>query len=188
MKTTDKDRRRFFRITDAIGVSYRQLASGEEGDSGEAHGTDLIRHYDQAISVGLAQVQQQDSAAGQVLELLNHKLNAILNLLEVDSLTTQRASMVNVEEASISACGIAFPVKQAIAADTHLAMSLYLKPGNHELQITGRVVDCAAIADNVFYLRVEFSEMNNEHREKLIQHIVQRQGSLLRSLREQLDG
>ncbi|RUT72583.1 hypothetical protein, partial [Ancylomarina longa] len=52
----------------------------------------------------------------------------------------------------------------------------------------GKVISCDKLQDqNVYYLRVEFTEMSEPDKERLIQHIVQRQGVLLRKLKDEME-
>lgn len=105
-------------------------------------------------------------------------------MLELDSLITQRACH-RVEEASISASGIAFPIAEKLNENTVLALDLLLRPSAKNITAIGRVISCESLSDDpLYYLRVEFTEMTTPDKETLIQHIVQRQGALLRSLRD----
>jgi hypothetical protein len=185
-----EDRRRFFRITDAIGVAYsanQPSKQSADNNAGIVSGYKLIQQQSALILTALEELAGVQPAAAKAIAAVNKKLDTLITLVELDNLTGQPA-VKTIEEASISACGIAFPVNEILASDTIIFLTLYLDPSGDEVDAVGRVVDCKPLSRvGDYYLRVEFTEVENNGREKLIQHIVQRQGSLLRSLKDQAD-
>ncbi len=194
MSEHSDNRRRFFRIVDALGVSYRVMTGKESTESDDNQDASqfvdtfsVMSGYNKLIQESLEKISVKDEHTATAIEQLNKKVDAILMMLELDSLITQRACH-RVEEASISASGIAFPVEENLEVNTLLALDLLLRPSSNHVNIIGRVVSCESLSeDGLFYLRVEFNEMSDQDRETLIQHIVQRQGVLLRSLRDELE-
>ena len=191
MLKKEEDRRRFFRITDAIGVAYEVIDDNdtEETESPEQANVDikdLLACHNNAINDLLSDLSGTHPAVAKTIDAVNKKLDAILQFLELDALSSNQ-HIQRIEEASISACGIAFPIEQPLALGTRLNLTLDLKPSDEKIYAVGEVVGCQS-TDDSHYLRVEFTEMQDAYRESLIQHIVQRQGALLKSLREQLDG
>ena len=191
-----KNRRRFFRIVDALGVAYRVISDKEAKLKVKAGQDDkydfidafsLMTNYNQQIKGSLDSLKVRDVDAAEAIDTLNRKVDAILMMLELDSLITQKASH-RIEQASISASGLAFPVEQRLEPHTRLSLDLLLKPSSQHVEAIGRVVACDPLREQgQFYLRVEFLEMSDQHRERLIQHIVQRQGALLRALKSEID-
>lgn len=179
---SNEERRRFFRIIDAVSITYRQL---DEPSSSSDQGPprDLISKYNDGIKKMLGDMYKAEPDTAKVLDLLNKKLDLFFSLVEVSD-QGHGEEVLDIEEASLSACGIAFAVNESFKPDTRLLLKLFLKPSNDEVEAEGRVISCQPIGnaqDN--YLRVEFSEMHYQGREKLIQHIVQRQGAMLKNLR-----
>ena len=193
---TDADRRRFFRITDALGVSYRVIDSDEGQDADPAseplfesvNTYEVMNNHNKIISDALGRIQTRDVDVALAIEQMNKKLDSLLMMFELDNLKVQRMAH-RVEEASISACGVGFAIDELIAPGTILALDLLLKPSAQHVRATGNVVGCAPIAEEEgkYYLRVEFMEIHRADRERLIQHIVQRQGELLRALKSSID-
>lgn len=185
----EDDRRRFFRITDAIGVSYERIDAEKSTDSvDDTHKIDiknLLGHHDAAINDILLDLREESPLAAQAVDIVNKKLDALLRFFELDSLSASE-SFQRVDEASISACGIAFPATEAMDVGVQLNLVLYLQPSNEKVHSIGKVVGCQSNNES-HYLRVEFVDMSDADRECLIQHIVQRQGALLKTLREQMD-
>lgn len=196
MNNNESNRRRFFRIVDALGVSYKVMTEAEV--SGSEQGSDeaskqfvdtfsVMQNYNNVLNETLEKIQPRDPDTVIAIEQLNKKFDALLMMLELDSLITQRACH-KVAEASISASGIAFPVDEQLEPDMFLALELLLRPSSKHVSAVGRVIACDKLSDDdVFYLRVEFIEMTDKDKEVLIQHIVQRQGALLRALKEDID-
>jgi c-di-GMP-binding flagellar brake protein YcgR len=195
MSKNKEDRRRFFRITDAIGVAYEVVNSSKpssENSTADEKQKDkvdvqgLLEHHNQAINDILLELRDENPLATRAIEAVNKKLDTLLRFFELDSLSSGQ-HFQRVDEASISACGIAFPIEESLSEGTELNLTMHLKPSEEKVDALGKVVGCQELNDEEYYLRVEFIEMNDAHRESLIQHIVQRQGALLRSLREQLE-
>jgi hypothetical protein len=191
MKESGDNRRRFFRIIDALGVSYRVMSGKEstansDEDEGAVQFVDtlsVMNDYNTLIQSSLEKIKTKDEHAAIAIEQLNKKVDTILMMLELDSLITQRACH-RVEEASISASGIAFPIEESLQSNTYLALDLLLRPSSKHVNAVGKVIACDRLsAESLYYLRVEFTEMMDKDREILIQHIVQRQGTLLRALK-----
>ncbi|MFT7490436.1 MAG: hypothetical protein ACI80S_000017 [Pseudohongiellaceae bacterium] len=190
--TDEKNRRRFFRITDAIHVAYEII---DEAATLETFAADhnetmidavaFINQHNESISQTLSELGESSPLAAKAITALNDKINTLLTLLELDNIIIHK-KLQRVESASVSACGIAFPIADTIAAGTRLKLMMRLEPSNIKLNTIGCVIDCNVLGEES-YLRVEFVEMNDVDREHLIQHIMQRQGALLKSLREQVD-
>ncbi len=194
MENNEPNRRRFFRIVDALGVSYKVMSEAEmavSNDEGSAPSPfvdtcSIMKGYNEQLTQALEAVATKDPDTACAIEQINKKFDALLMMLELDSLISSKTCH-KVEEASISASGIAFPVEETLEPETLLALDLVLRPSSKRISAVGRVVSCSPLSDgDLFYLRVDFNDMSKKDRETLIQHIVQRQGSLLRELREEL--
>jgi len=194
MNMSNDDRRRFFRITDAIGVSYTLVADTEGIAKDNPSPTEqsmnvqaLLEAHSHEIKKALSDLESSHPLAADAITALDKKLDTVVTLMALDNLVDSKAAH-SIQEASISACGIAFPVDEVLSPETKINLSLYLDTSGEQISAVGRVIDCQSLVEaSTYYLRVEFVEMVDNEREKLIQHIIQRQGSLLKSLREQMD-
>jgi len=182
------ERRRFFRIDDTVGISYRVLADEELLTREEAvDAFDMIASYETRIENGLSQLRVRDPVVAAVLENINKKMNCVINQLEVESHLVQRIAH-RVQQVNISACGLAFMADEAIDVGRVMSLNLVLRPSNLHINTFGIVVDCDALQeDRGFYVRVNFQDINPDDQEVLIQHIVKRQGTLLRGVREETE-
>ena len=188
MKAEKSDnRRRYFRIVDSLGVSYRLIESDkkDDGDSEKNINTlSILNHHNTLIQSQLEAVESKDPEVAALVDLINKKIDALLMVLELDNLMSQHACH-RVDEASISASGIAFPIDEPLAPNGLIELDMLLRPSAKHVVAIGQIVSCERIPnDEAYYLRVEFTEMTDTNREILIQHIVQRQGVLLRTLKD----
>ena len=187
-----KDRRRFFRITDAIHVAYEIIDEEATLESLEVDHNEvmidaiaIIEQHNEDVSQTLSELGESAPIAAKAITALNDKIDTLLNLLELDNIIIQK-KLQRVEAASVSACGIAFPISETIAVGQKVRLMMRLESANIKLNAIGCVVDCNELGEE-YYLRVEFVDMSDTDREHLIQHIMQRQDLLLKSLRQQVD-
>ena len=183
------ERRRFFRITDTVGVAYRIL-SPDEVDS-RSNGVDspsttysLLSNYDSVIDNLLQQIHGQYPLVEEALATLNKKINCVINQLELDNQLVQRLAH-RVQEVNISACGMGFVADQTIAVGQTLNLDIALQPENEHVFTFATVVSSEPLNDSdECYVRVNFHGLRPEDQETLIQHIVKRQSVVLRHMRE----
>jgi len=187
MSKAADNRRRYFRIVDSLGVSYRVILPEKKGaECGLEKRIDtvsVLNHHNTLIQEQLKVVESQSPDMAKLASQLNQKIDAILMMLELDNLMAQHACH-RIDQASISASGVAFPIEEALAPNTMLELDLLLRPSAKHVVAIGQVIACDRMSDtDTYYLRVDFTEMTDASRETLIQHIVQRQGVLLRALK-----
>jgi succinate dehydrogenase flavin-adding protein (antitoxin of CptAB toxin-antitoxin module) len=187
MSKAADNRRRYFRIVDSLGVSYRVILPEKEGAECNLEKridtVSVLNHHNTLIQEQLRVVESQSPDMAKLASQLNQKIDAILMMLELDNLMAQHACH-RIDQASISASGVAFPIEEALAPNTMLELDLLLRPSAKHVVAIGQVIACDRMSDtDTYYLRVDFTEMTDASRETLIQHIVQRQGVLLRALK-----
>ena len=180
-----EERRRFFRITDTLGVAWRTLTDDERNnrDSLPNRPVDvysMLSSLENQIAHKLGQFRIKQPLAAELLDLLNQKLNCMANQMEAESVLVQKLAH-RMQEVNISACGVGFLVDEHVAIDQLLLLDLALHPSNVHVTCYGKVVGCEAATEGEgFYLRLEFSGLDEADQEMLIQHIVKRQVSLKR--------
>ncbi|MFT6103066.1 MAG: succinate dehydrogenase flavin-adding protein (antitoxin of CptAB toxin-antitoxin module) [Granulosicoccus sp.] len=186
MSKAADNRRRYFRIVDSLGVSYRVILPEKGSDDDPEKRIDtlsILNHHNTLIQEQLGVVESESPEIAKLAGQLNKKIDAVLMMLELDNLMTQHACH-RIDQASISASGIAFPVEEVLAPNTMLELDLLLRPSAKHVVAIGEVIACDRMSDtDTYYLRVNFTKMTDASRETLIQHIVQRQGVLLRALK-----
>ena len=181
------ERRKYFRIIDEIDVSYHVVDAVAEDNESLAivHGFEKVNND---IKLSLAQLEDSQPLMASSLALLNKKLDMMIAVAELEN-TQAQLSAYQLEEVSISACGIAFPAQESLPNDTLLDLSLYLHASDQRVAIRGQVVGCQSIessGEKKHSLRVEFVDVDEATRENLIQYMLERQRYLLRNLSEEL--
>lgn len=189
-KNLADDRRRYFRISEHLGVAYRVIADdhitdGRVAASEPTNIYQLLVEHDETIDVLLEKLRPRDPIVAELATSLNKKINCIINQLEMESRMIEQIAH-KIYEVNISACGLAFRVDEAIAMGAHIQLDLVLLPENKRILANALVVGSDPVPDG-HYVRMNFIDMPLRDQELLIQHIVKRQGDLLRTAREQTE-
>lgn len=182
------ERRRFFRINDKVGVAYRVLTDEEAnthqtGGSNPVDTLSLLSRYENTIEQLLPQLPSP--VMKELFTNLNNKINCIIAQLELDSRLIRDVAH-RIREVNISACGMAFVCEEAVAEGKLLSLDMVLRPEGNHIATYGKVLDCVP-HDSGFYLRLNFLALSPHDQEVLIQHIVKRQGTIIREHRLMMD-
>jgi len=177
-----QDRRRYFRINDWVGLSYRSLDGdlhkmSSAGDNVQISSAQIVESINRELISALNVLWQGNPAAANVIGLLNKKVDFIAAELELSYLG---GGLVNHEQTrvNISACGMAFECDEQFDAGHMLELNLLLKPTNSTLKLKSCVNACERVAGasgKPYLLRLDFVSTDTHVREELIQHIVRRQ-------------
>ena len=188
-----EERRRFFRINDDVGISWRKLGTEEAKafarQTREQSGQfDLASNFDNRIQTLIDACKIQTPLAAELIDLLNKKMNFIIQQMDVDSELIHRIAFTQ-QVVNISACGIAFPCDSALKKNDYVQLDLQLLPSQLQLVVLAKVVDCNKLPEDqmvdgqTHFLRLNFDEIGSNDQEMLIQHIVKRQSSQLKQQR-----
>jgi hypothetical protein len=185
-KNVPDDRRRYFRISENMGLAFRIVADEQRVATREVSDQpvniyEILTGYDATITRLLEQLRPREPVVTELVACLNKKINCVINQLEMESRMIEQFAH-KIYEVNISACGLAFQVEEAISKGTQVLLDLILFPESHRISTRAVVVACEG-----GYLRMDFVDMSTPDQEVLIQHIVKRQGDLLRSAREQAE-
>ena len=74
-----------------------------------------------------------------------------------------------------------------MAAKSQIALKLHLLPSDNRVAAEGKVVECSAQADGLYYWRVKFTRMAEAERDLLIRHLIERQRQQIKESRSQND-
>lgn len=185
-KTLPDDRRRYFRISDNIGLAY-QVIAGDQTDLGRVRSepvrmSALLAEHDTAIVRLLQELRSRDPLVGELAARLNEKINGIVNQLDRATQIVEQTAH-KIVAVNISACGLGFHSDEPIAPHAQVQLDMVLLPDNKRLLTSARVIACEP-QDNGYYVRMDYVDLGAADQEYLIQHIVKRQGDLLREARE----
>lgn len=177
-----KEKRRYFRINDIVGLTYRLLDSRvQQKGNPAAEIWDLMSEQDEKIEQLLREVSGESPKVAELVRAMNQKLERVVSQLVVESKLVGRLAS-RAREVNISACGAGFICDESVANGAALQLELQLYPGTTKVQTKGRVVGCEALGDG-YYWRVDFYDITAAVQEELIQHIVQRQSAQLKERR-----
>ncbi|WP_020409331.1 hypothetical protein [Hahella ganghwensis] len=214
MSQPQHERRRYFRINDTLDLSFRTLQVGELVESGTSLRSRSAQwlKLENDIHIALDKVRQQSAEVADVLALFNQKINLLESDMEAgssDDFIYQPSASVN-----ISACGIAFQVQEQLFVGSSLQLHLRLYPTMVELTIGATVIACEAqdvenktqddeaqettdeaqnttsekkgldSGQGLFLVRADFTHLQEEAQEVLIQHVLRCQTKELKQRRE----
>ncbi len=178
------DRRRYFRISDRMGVVFRPLNDADPEAGPGTSSEQRLAQCNAQIGLLLEALTSSAPETAQLGHLLNQKLNWLieqqLGAQQFSSLGEQSLCSVN-----ISACGMGFRIDQPQSIGVQLDLELLLLPERQPLSTQAEVVACEPVQDEQYYVRLEFVDMDGRTQEELIQHIVRRQSEMLRRTREE---
>ncbi|MBS0287450.1 MAG: PilZ domain-containing protein [Proteobacteria bacterium] len=193
----EKERRRYFRVDDEMILAWRILDSEEKEkrlaqfDRGEIEYPDPTRLFmtlEADITTLIGQISPREKLIAEVLRLMNRKINLIsrgpLMKEHQTSILDERPQSVNV-----SACGIAFTVEKALKPGTDIQLELVLVPEGTYVLCYGVIIGCEKAQnkdhdDRPYRVNVDFSAIREDDRDKLIQHIMQKEMALLQMRRK----
>lgn len=191
MRYAGSDRREFFRINDTVVVDYkviekdnvanvaRRIAQATDDDEGNEKAQ--LRAIQNAFSHLLDQINHHDREMARALRMLDEKINLVAqsiqryhNPVDPDDLT----------EANLSGGGIAFMVDQAIEIRGHVELHLQLLPTANTIHALATVISCERLVgaepDKPYHLRMVFTHMDEQDRNQLVKHTLNRQAEMLR--------
>lgn len=190
-----QERRRYFRIDDSMGISYRLLGAEEAkafAQEAKEHGNnfDFAANFDNRIQTLLDACRVQSPLAAELVDLMNKKLNFVIRQMDIDSELMHKIAY-NLRQVNVSACGLAFANTEVLAKGQMLQLDIILQPSELHVVALAEVVDCSpiseedAVADECCFVRLNFTNISNNDEELLIQHIVKRQSTLLKQRRRE---
>lgn len=189
-ESTGSERRRYFRVTDLVGLRYRFLSDGETDLAVQAQPSSLkslLSQIEHQISTDLTVIKHSHPEIHNVLDLFNQKINlafghGVASGDEDDLEQSTSACQVN-----LSACGIAFPSEQSAALNQHVHLELTLYPSNSRLQLLAAVIACDGLDESVdgksYLVRADFVNVSEMDQEILVQHVIKRQVQVLKEQR-----
>lgn len=190
-----EERRRYFRVDDTVGLSYRKISTEEArafSERSNEHGAnfDLASNFDNRIQTLLEACRVQNPVAAELIDLMNKKINFVIRQIDVDSEILQKIAY-ELKQVNVSACGLAFACDEALSRGETLQLDLFLQPGDLHVVALAEVVACEKIdaeedvSESNYFVRLNFLDVNHHDQELLIQHVVKRQSAVLKAQRRE---
>jgi c-di-GMP-binding flagellar brake protein YcgR len=183
------ERRRYFRVTDLVGLRYQFLSQDEQALAIQAKPSslkDLLKQIDNEVLANMALIQSTQPEVHRLLDLLNQKINLALgaeNLNQEDGLETNS----NVCSVNLSACGLAFPSEKPVTLNQYISIELTLYPNNVRLTLLAAAIACDRYQEeserNKYVIRADFVDISDANQEVLVQHVIKRQAMQLKQQR-----
>lgn len=179
-----QDRRRFFRLDDQLQMSLRRATVEEQSGGMRARESDVMAEADRRLGVLIAAARVQAPAVAELAELLNRKLDHVIQTLQLNEELAQRASFREYA-VNLSACGMALSCGERFEPGERLVVEILFPPNATRLVLSARSVKCTSRPDGGFDLKADFAGIAAEDHEFLIQYIMRRQSQLLAQMREE---
>lgn len=188
--------RKYFRILDFIGLTYRELDE-ETYESlrvanqyAEVPVMDELSAIEHQLQLLLDKIKVRNADIAEMGMLINQKIQHVIKHSSLgDSFAA--GNDLPEQQVDISACGIAFATTGDITVGTHIELELLLQSGRQFLRLLAQVVACDQGAEPLangetrfsHVVRAEFVDLSDQIQEFLIQYVVKRQGLLLKAKR-----
>ncbi len=193
---TSKEDRRYFRIQDLIGVSYRRLNEAEyhtrkiASQYAEIPALDELSAIEQQLELLFDKVKIRSPEVAEMGQLLNQKLKLLVDNSGIAE-GLQSPDEIPQQVVDISACGMALGTTEVLEPGQYLEMHLVLQSGRQYLKLLAKLVVCeegyefSSHEESNFThtARVEFIDVSERIQEFLIQYVVKRQGAQLKASR-----
>ena len=186
----EKNKRRCIRIKDRILLNYQRIPEEEcknrvdQFISGQQVPWDqeTVPHF-KKIDGFLKKIRGDNEALAQVLGVLDEKLSFLIGRL-VEMSGEEGDEMGKPVAVDISAACMGFVSGECLSPGETLEMTIGLLPEHYFFKAFGRVIRSEK-RNNQWFSAVEFLWMNEEAKEKLVEHIFARQLQQLRMRRLQ---
>lgn len=186
----NQERRRYFRLNEDVGLSVQVLDSNgaqhrEASKKFAPNAVELIGQHDDGIERLIRGIADESPDVARLARLLNKKIERVANMMAMDNHLLDRIAH-RIQEVNISACGLAFSHEELIPEGSRLRLTLTLYPEESKVEVDGLLVACELTSegDQSYFCRVDFYAISPDAQEQLIQHMVKRQSSQLRTRRE----
>jgi uncharacterized protein YdhG (YjbR/CyaY superfamily) len=191
MHYAGSDRREFFRINDTVVVDYKLVAKenvatiarhiAQSTSDDEGNDKAQLRSIQNAFSHLLDQINQEDREIARALRMLDEKINLISQSIQKHN---NPINPEDVTEANLSGGGIAFMVESPVEIRGYVELHMQLLPTANTIHALATVISCerllGASPEKPFHLRMAFTHMDDQDRNLLVKHTLNRQAEMLR--------
>tara|TARA_R110001592_G_scaffold356543_2_gene658664 strand:+ start:35150 stop:35737 length:588 start_codon:yes stop_codon:yes gene_type:complete len=185
---SNHERRRYFRVTDLVGLRCQFLSQDEQALAIQAKPSslkDLLTQIDNEVLASLAIIQSGQPEVYRLFDLLNQKINLALGSDKNQEENLETSS--DVCSVNLSACGLAFPSDKPAALNQYISLELTLYPNNVRLTLLAAAIACDRYEEeserNKYIIRADFADISDANQEVLVQHVIKRQSMQLKQQR-----
>lgn len=187
-----EDRRRFFRIDDAVNLYYRivdeqtVIAASKTSDDvlTSCSLVTALEVLGQESRSVLYRIEKKEPEIAEYLKLMDSKINLLSQAVLQQSNDLSEGSVCNT---NLSASGLAIEVDTPIQVGEYIEVKLFLSSCVAVILLYGKVVYCKENTESSSYqIGVDYINLKDEDREILIKHIVKRQMQQIRETKQEL--
>lgn len=187
---SNKERRQYYRVTDAIGLEYKLLdhppaPGADDGSpfsiSGRFRLLNELNRIDQESAILLRHVSDDDRNLARYLSSQNKKIDTIAKLIVSDEMSTTPYTVRNV---SLSEGGCSFINDEQLKKGQNLALKLFFFSSYLGMVLYGHVVDSHPVdgdSSELFQTNLEFDDLSVPDRQTLARYIIRRQAEQRRA-------
>ncbi len=187
-----EDRRRFFRIDDAVNLYYRivdeqTVVAASNTSDDVLSSCSLITALDvlgQESRAVMYRIEKKDSEVAEYLKLMDSKINLVAQALLQQGNDMSESTVCNT---NLSASGLAIEVDSEIEKGKFIEVKLFLSSCVSVILLYGKVVYCkqnSQTDSSSYQIGVDYINLKDDDREILIKHIVKRQMQQIRENKE----
>ncbi|MDH3645475.1 MAG: PilZ domain-containing protein [Gammaproteobacteria bacterium] len=190
------DRRQSFRIENQVALVYKVVSEDElERNAADIKQGGFLPGGMSATLFGMeaelkgriGRVRQTSAEIAHSLDLLNNKLNALINLMPLLQEDEENIFQQPMRHTNVSASGISFVNEEELAAGACLYLRLVLAPDYYYVAAYAKVVRSQPMRnprDGFKYrVAVDFTLISDQHRELLVKYTMSRELAQLRARR-----
>lgn len=178
------ERRRYFRVDDQVALGYTKLRSDATLMSERALLSvgDRMESVQKELRHELTVLQEESPRLGHALQLLDRKLDLVVEMLDVRTLAERES--LSVTSVNLSASGISFPVDEWFVPGERMLITLVFQPELEHVRLVARVVAYDREGES-YRVRAEFENLTRTDRDVLVQRALRCQSAELRRRREE---
>ena len=188
MTMQDEDERReYYRIEDTIALEFSPQDEAElEVPDAFQRGTSLfdlladLHVLDFESQHLLRHITERDRTLAGYLKAINKRIDVLGQAVAQHMLS----DLAPARPVSLSEGGVSFTSPEPVEVGSFLNLRMVLLPQPLGLQLRGRVIHCAALADGNWEIGTEFEALPDAQRQLLARHILQKQAQQRRLARE----
>jgi hypothetical protein len=188
------ERRRYFRVTDLIGLRYCVLSGSEQELAVQAQPTSLkslLSQIENQIVIDMAVIQNSQPEIHHLLDLFNQKINLAFGHSIAGGEDDNVGSSTRACHVNLSACGIAFTAAESMQLNQHVSLDITLYPSNVRMNLLAAAISCDEFHevdnDDNYVIRADFVNISESDQEVLVQHVIKRQAIQLKEQRQDLN-
>lgn len=191
--TTEEDRRRFFRIDDAVNLYYKvvdekTVNSANKMSDNVLSSCSLVTALDvlsQKSKLIVNRIEKKEPDVAEYLKLMDSKISLLTQTVLQKENDLSDSELCNT---NLSASGLAIEVDAPVKEGEFIEVKLFLSSCVAVILLYGKVIYCRknnnSNSTSPYQVGIDYINLREEDREILIKHIVKRQMQQIRETKK----